>query len=99
MSDSTTHPNADEEWEELLGQWRSQPQTQPRPYFYTRVRARIDRETATARPTVRAWLRWPAYAVMLGALLLLSGDDVALRSASGPNQHSADRMEAQLPGD
>ena len=73
MADFATPPNADEEWEKLLRQWRVQAAAQPRPYFYGRVRARLA-DTAAAHPPTRTWLRWPAYAVMLGILLLLSGD-------------------------
>ncbi|MCR5887097.1 hypothetical protein LRS06_04755 [Hymenobacter sp. J193] len=80
MSDSAPRPHADEEWEDLLRQWRAQPAPQPRPYFYSRVRARLISETAERRPH-RAWVRWPAYAVMLGIVLLLSGDGAALPSA------------------
>ena len=99
MSDSAPRPNADEDWEELLRQWRNQPESQPRPYFYSRVRARLDRETAVARLPVPAWLRWPAYAMMLGALLLLSGDDATLHSVSSANQNSPDRIEFQSAAD
>ncbi|QIX62440.1 hypothetical protein HER32_15130 [Hymenobacter sp. BT18] len=80
MSDSAPRPQADEEWEDLLRQWREQPAPQPRPYFYSRVRARLISETA-APQLQRTWVRWPAYAVMLGIVLLLSGDGAALPSA------------------
>ena len=73
MSDFATPPDADEEWEKLLRQWRVQSAARPRPYFYNRVRARLA-DTAAAYSPARTWLRWPAYAVMLGILLLLSGD-------------------------
>ena len=83
MSDPTARPNADEEWENLLRQLPSHPVARPRPYFYGRVRARLAHQLAAERAPVRSWLYWPAYAAMLGALLLLSGDDAALRSAGG----------------
>ncbi|RAK65731.1 hypothetical protein [Hymenobacter edaphi] len=82
MSNSSLRPGADEEWEDLLRQWRAQPSAQPRPFFYGRVRARLD--DAAAQPWLPAWLRRPAYAVMLGLLgMALSGDSAALPSAAG----------------
>jgi hypothetical protein len=79
MTDSDPRPTADDEWENLLGQWRTQPTAQPRPFFYSRVRARLVAEAAAERQLLPAWLRWPSYAVMLGLLLLLSGDGALLR--------------------
>ncbi|NVO86240.1 hypothetical protein [Hymenobacter terrestris] len=93
MSDSAPRPNADEEWENLLRQWRTQPGAQPRPYFYSRVQARLIRETAAVHAPARTWLHWPAYAVMLGLLLLLSGDDAALHSMSSANHDSSNWPE------
>ena len=98
MSDSTARPSADEEWENLLRQWRTQPEARPRPYFYSRVRARLAGETAVARPLVRTWLRWPAYVVMLGMLLLLSGDDTVLRSVSLAGQDPVNQPESFFGG-
>lgn len=79
MSDSATRPPADDEWENLLRQWRTQSSPQPRPFFYNRVRARLVGEAAAERQPLHTWLRWPSYAVMLGILLLLSGDGAVLR--------------------
>ncbi|NVO32487.1 hypothetical protein [Hymenobacter lapidiphilus] len=93
MSDSAARPNADEEWENLLRQWRAQPGAQPRPYFYSRVQARLIRETTAVHAPARTWLHWPAYAVMLVLLLLLSGDDPALHSMSNTNQDSSKWLE------
>ncbi|WP_156126254.1 hypothetical protein [Hymenobacter sp. DG25B] len=93
MSDSAARPNADDEWENLLRQWRTQPAPQPRPYFYSRVCARLVSEADGVRPAVRAWFRWPAYAAMLGIVLMLSGDDITLHAAD-----SANRYEAHLIG-
>ncbi|RFP63428.1 hypothetical protein D0N36_19435 [Hymenobacter lapidiphilus] len=98
MSDSATRRNADEEWENLLHQLHNQPGAQPRPYFYSRVQARLIRATAAAHAPVRTWLHWPAYAVMLGLLLLLSGDDAALHSVSSANQASSDWLELPFGG-
>jgi len=82
MLDLPTRPSADEEWENLLRQWRAQPPAQPRPFFYGRVRARL-MSGAAERQLLPAWLRWPSYAVMLGIILLLSGDGAMLRP-NGP---------------
>ena len=80
MSDSATRPTADEEWENLLHQWRTQQNAQPRPFFYSRVRARLTGESSSGPRLLPIWLRWPSYAVMLGAILLLSGDGAVVRS-------------------
>ncbi|SDX89179.1 hypothetical protein [Hymenobacter psychrophilus] len=99
MPDSAARPDADEEWTELLRQLQAQPEARPRPYFYSRVRARLVNASAVARPSAQAWLRWPAYAVMLGLLLLLSGDDAALGSVSSANQNSGNWLEAPFGGE
>lgn len=99
MSDSATRPTADEEWENLLHQWRTQQPAQPQPFFYGRVRARLVGEAAMERRLLHAWLRWPSYALMLGLLLLLSGDGAVLRSAEPANRYQLypDGQPAPLP--
>lgn len=83
MSDFPTRSDADQEWEDLLGQLRGQSLVQPRPYFYSRVQARLAAEPKPA--WLPYWVRRPAYALLLGALVLaLSGDDSALASGSAP---------------
>ena len=83
MSDSAARPDADEEWEVLLQQLRHKSPAQPRPYFYHRVQARLTVETR--RPWLPGWVRRPAYALLLGALVLaLSGDDAALAAGAAP---------------
>ena len=63
---------------------------QPRPYFYSRVRARLAAEAN--RPWLPGWVRRPAYAMLLGALVLaLSGDGAAFVSGNSP---AAARMPA-----
>lgn len=79
MPDSATRPAADEEWENLLRQWRAQQNAQPRPFFYGRVRARLVSQALAASQPLHTWLRWPSYALMLGIILLLSGDGAVLR--------------------
>ena len=79
MSDSAS----DNEWDELLRQLRTQPPVQPRPYFYGRVQARLAPEARSS--WLPGWVRRPAYALLLGALVLaLSGDDPAFATASAP---------------
>ncbi|MBC8082372.1 MAG: hypothetical protein H7Z21_04115 [Hymenobacter sp.] len=87
MPDSAIHPIADEEWENLLRQWRVQQNTQPRPFFYNRVRARLVGEASVERQPLRTWLRWPSYAAMLGILLILSGDGTMPRSVEPANPY------------
>jgi hypothetical protein len=79
MPDPAARPSADEELDHLLRQWRAQPAAQPRPFFYGRVRARLDRAAAQEQQVRTAWLRRSAYAAVLGALILaLSGDRPAV---------------------
>ena len=84
MSDLTSRPDSDEEWEELLRRLRHQPKAQPKPFFYARVHARLVAELAPA-PWLPGWVRRPAYVALLGALVLaVSGDGAALRPAAAP---------------
>lgn len=89
MSDFTTRPEAEDEWENLLREWRTQSHAQPRPYFYNRVRARLVSEAELVSQPLRAWLRWPAYVAILGIVLMLSGDAAALRSADNATWYEA----------
>ena len=83
MSDSAPRPDTDQEWENLMHQLRTQAPAQPRPFFYSRVQARL--APAANRFWLPGWLRRPAYAMLLGALVLaLSGDDAAFASAAAP---------------
>ena len=83
MSDIINRPSSDEEWEGLMRQLRNQPVGPPRPFFYTRVQARLVADASVPRPWLPAWLRQPAYAALLGALVLaLSGDGTAMTSAA-----------------
>ncbi len=90
MRNPTSHPGADQQWQDLLGQLRRQPAPQPRPFFYARVQARLSAQRATPLPWLPGWLRRPAYAALLGMLVLaMSGDGAALRAAptaSHPSQ-------------
>ena len=97
MSDSATRPSADEEWENLLRQWRTRPDAQPRPFFYGRVHARLVGEASVGRQPLRTWLRWPSYAVLLGIVLLLSGDGVVLRSAEPVTRYQLDSGGQPVP--
>jgi len=82
MSDSPIRPGSDEEWQALLHQLRHQPQAQPQPFFYARVQARLSARQAAPRLLLPGWVRRPAYAALLGALLLaVSGDGTALHAA------------------
>lgn len=86
MPNSHPRPNPDEEWESLLRHWQAQQPTQPRPFFYSRVRARLTGEGTTERQALPTWLRWPSYAAMLGIVLLLSGDGAVLPSTNPTNE-------------
>jgi hypothetical protein len=80
MSNPDFRPSSDAEWADLLRQLGRQAKVQPQPFFYTRVHARLAAGQAQATTWLPAWARRPAYAALLGALVLaVSGD--------GPAQH------------
>lgn len=93
MPDSSTRPPTDEEWNNLLHQWRTQQDARPRPQFYNRVHARLVREVSGEPHPLPIWLRWPSYAAMLGIILMLSGD-----GAVGHSIDSANRCRACSDG-
>ena len=83
MSDSAPRPAADQEWDHLMQQLRTQAPAQPRPFFYSRVQARL--ASNASQLWLPGWVRRPAYAMLLGALVLaLSGDDAAFASIAAP---------------
>ncbi len=87
MSDFDFYPGSDAEWADLLRRLRQQPKAQPRPFFYARVQARLAARQAPAAGWLPAWARRPAYAALLGALVLaVSGDGPALRPAAPSGQ-------------
>ncbi len=64
-----------------MRQLRTQAPAQPRPFFYHRVQARL--AANASQPWLPGWVRRPAYAMLLGALVLaLSGDDAALAAGA-----------------
>lgn len=78
MSDSTARASSDKEWNDLMHRLRQQSKARPQPFFYARVRARLLTPARPAYWLLPAWLRLPAYAAMLGALVLaVSGDGAA----------------------
>ena len=88
MSDSTARLLPDEEFDDLVRQLHAQSKAQPRPFFYTRVRARLVAKSSANTQVLPGWLRRPAYAVLLGALVItLSGDGTALRPTA-ESKHS-----------
>ena len=85
MPDSAPYSGSDEEWEALMRQLRQQRKATPRPFFYARVQARLLAPAGAAPPLVPQWLRRPAYAVVLGALVLaVSGDGSAAPAGTSP---------------
>jgi hypothetical protein len=79
MPNPDFYAGSEEEWQALLGQLRRLPVPQPRPFFYARVQARLRARRATPPAWLPGWLRRPAYAALLGILILaVSGDGAAL---------------------
>ncbi len=69
---SAPNNGQDDGLDDLLRQLRDQPVPEPRPFFYTRVRARLDAQNALETPRAsRTWLlHRPTYALLLGLLVL-----------------------------
>lgn len=79
MSNPVIRPGSEEEWEELMRQLRTQAQVPAHPFFYARVQARLSTALGAKSSWRRSWVRRPAYAALLGALVLaVSGDGAAL---------------------
>ncbi|SFQ61226.1 hypothetical protein [Hymenobacter arizonensis] len=75
MANSSVRPDSDPAWDDLLRQLRHRPAAQPRPFFYSRVQARLVAKASADKNLLPGWLRRPAYAALLGALVFsLSGD-------------------------
>ncbi|XBA03166.1 hypothetical protein A6C57_04450 [Fibrella sp. ES10-3-2-2] len=68
MNESMQEPNEMREWESDFHRWGERPQPEMRPFFYTRLQARLAQSVETAE-WLPWWLRQPAYAY--SALLLL----------------------------
>ena len=98
MSDSDFRPGSDEEWAALLRQLRRQPKAQPQPFFYARVHARLAGSQAQATAWLPAWARRPAYAALLGALVLaVSGDGAALHPAAPASPYGGYHLSQPAP--
>lgn len=67
-----------EQWEHWLNELKNIEPARPRPFFYTRLKARLEQTPATE--ALPWWLRRPAYA--LAALGLLVGLNVAVALVS-----------------
>ncbi|WP_020604714.1 hypothetical protein [Spirosoma spitsbergense] len=83
MNQSTNEPNEPDRWETDFRQWGQRPQPEPRPFFYTRLQARLNEsvESATWLPW---WLRRPAYAYSALCMLVLLNVSVATTIANTP---------------
>ena len=96
MPNPDRYPGSEEEWQDLLTQLRRQPQPQPQPFFYARVQARLGARRPAPPAALPGWLRRPAYAALLGALILaVSGDGAALRAAPAASHPS--QLPSALP--
>ncbi len=89
MSDSAFRPGSDEEWEALLRQLRLQPKAEPLPFFYGRVHARLLATSLPAKALLPKWLWRPAYAAVLGALILAVSGDGAVAATAGPSHRTS----------
>ncbi|GAB3553774.1 hypothetical protein [Spirosoma fluminis] len=64
-------------WEERFRKLSQLPPESPTPFFYTRLQARMERQTTPAY--VPQWLRRPAYALAAFGLIVVLNMGVALR--------------------
>jgi hypothetical protein len=78
---NNSNQSADQAWQKLLEQLREQPVAPAKPFFYTRLQARLAEVRPTQKPTVwPAWLPRPAYATIIGLMtVLLHADSVGSR--------------------
>jgi hypothetical protein len=98
MSDSDFRPDSDAEWTALLRQLRPPLEAQPRPFFYARLQARLAARPTLATAWLPAWARRPAYAALLGALVLaVSGDGAALRPAAPASPYGLSQPSQLAP--
>jgi hypothetical protein len=96
MSYPDLPPGSDQEWEALLRQLRQHPPAEPQPFFYARVHARLLAQANTTHTLLPKWLRKPAYAAALCALVLAVSGDGAVTTATGPGRHTSSPVQ-QLP--
>lgn len=85
MPDPANQPD-DQAWQQLLEQLRAQPVPAPRPFFYTRLQARLAESRPARRPVFARWLQRPAYAAVLGLLMLVLHADSVSGSADTSRQ-------------
>ncbi|GAB3497456.1 hypothetical protein GCM10027341_17570 [Spirosoma knui] len=69
-------------WEERFRKLGQLPSESPKPFFYTRLQARMERQTTPAPAYVPQWLRRPAYALAAFGLIVVLNMGVALRYVS-----------------
>ncbi|GAA4451236.1 hypothetical protein GCM10023189_12990 [Nibrella saemangeumensis] len=79
MNPSNNPSDQHESWENWFDQLKKIEPAKPRPFFYTRLQARLSARTEPSA-VLPWWLRNPGYA--LGALCLLVGLNVAAAVAS-----------------
>ena len=75
MSDLKNKDN----WDELFGRLGELPPAGPAPFFYTRVRARLERKQQASA----SWFLRPAYAIAGLSLLVLLNVAIAFSNQSG----------------
>ncbi len=74
MNESPLNPTGSDEWETNFQRWGKRPQPDQRPFFYTRLQARLAEslaESVEAAVWLPWWLRQPAYAYSAFLLLVM----------------------------
>lgn len=77
MSTSPNLPEDDEAWTALLRSWSPGPLPEPRPFFFTRLQARLAAQQPQP-PALPTWLRRSVYAFSAVALVLVLNADTTL---------------------
>lgn len=70
MNASTQEPDEPGRWETDFQRWGKRPQPELRPFFYTRLQARLN-QSVESTSWLPWWLRRPAYAYSALSLLVL----------------------------
>lgn len=83
MNQSTNEPNEPDRWETDFRQWGQRSQPELRPFFYTRLQARLN-ESVESAMWLPWWLRRPAYAYSALCVLLLLNVGVAATVVNAP---------------
>lgn len=101
MNESPQKPTDSDEWETDFRRWGKRPQPELRPFFYTRLQARLA-ESVESLTESAAWLPWwlrrPAYAYSAFLLLVMLNVGAAWWTSSAqPASDQSTTLTASTP--